>query len=153
MSFLTPLVLRVNDDDDGFVLDRELAYLGARERFEIPAGTPTDLGTRPRATSYLFDTYGRGTTRPFVLHDLLCRSETVSRRDADGIMERALLEQGVSELRASLLWAAVRLGGRLEGVTSAERLRLLRLLPHATLLLALTPLVWFWQVLFRALEG
>lgn len=151
-GFLTRAVLRLNDEDTGFVIERDLVWVGARQVFTIRAGSTTDLGSRPRVTSYLFEKFGEGTTEPFILHDFLRRSKAVSDRDADNIFLLAMLENGVSPLRAELMWAAVRLDTRLSDATAEERARVRRIAPTAALLLLPVPIVWSWQHLFEALE-
>lgn len=158
---MTPLargfhgLLRLEFGDDWDAQMRvltEMMWVGARQTFVIPAGSTTDLASVPASCTWLIARYGHGVTRAAVLHDLLRRSKMVSDRDADAIFRLALLDAGVSELRAELTWAAVRLDTRMSDATVDEWLRVARLLPTASLLLLPTPMVWAWQRAFRHLE-
>lgn len=152
-GFHGTLRLEFPDDYDAqMVVLSQLAWVGAWQTFVIPAGTTTDLASVPASCTWLIARYGHGVTRAAVLHDLLRRSGQVSDRDADGIFRLALEDAGVSELRAEMMWAAVRIDTRLSDATREERLRVLRLLPTASLLLLPTPMVWAWQGAFRRLE-
>lgn len=45
------------------------------------------------------------------IHDKLYTTGQLSRKDADGVLYRALRAEGVAKWRACLFWAGVRLGG------------------------------------------
>lgn len=153
MSFHGRVLLEVDTDDRGdFILWGTPYYRGARDSWPLQVGRRTDLGSVPPALSWLLARYGGKTTRPFLLHDELCKAAVVSRRDADNLLRRALLEEGVPELRARLLWAGVRVGSRLSDATGAERLEVLRTVPVAALLLWPALFVWPMQRLLRLLE-
>lgn len=46
------------------------------------------------------------------VHDMLYTTGQVSRKEADAVLYRALLAEGVAHWRAWLFWAAVRVGGK-----------------------------------------
>lgn len=46
------------------------------------------------------------------IHDMLYQDGTLTRKDADDLLYRALRSEGVAKWRASLFWAGVRLFGR-----------------------------------------
>jgi hypothetical protein len=110
-------VTQVNDVD--WLLNEPLVYDGDQQRFTVPAEFVTDFASVPRIFVWLIPTYG-SYTKAAILHDYLCRTGEVTRRDADGIFRRCLLESGVPFLRRWMMWAAVRLGGRFAGTTPAE---------------------------------
>lgn len=178
MTFTSPCVIQVNARDDGFSQFKPLGYIGSRQAFQIPVGASTDLASVPRNMDWLIARYGAGVTRCAILHDAACKGSllvwddaaekwvpaNLSRRDADGIFRRALLEEGVSPLRADMMWAAVRVAYlRDEGVplskavpdhmTPAEQAALRRLVPKAVVLLAPVPIITVWQSWFRRLEA
>jgi hypothetical protein len=161
MTWQGDCLLRVSDADDGFEMYQRMIYLGAREEFVIPAGMPTDLASVPAPMTWLISRYGGGVTRCAILHDALCRGlatditgrpVTVSRRDADGLFRRALVDVGASPLRADLMWAAVRLESRMSDATPAEQREIIRLAPKAAVLLAPSLPVLWWQRGFARLE-
>lgn len=147
------VLLEVPEDDAGlFVLRDRLVYVGARDRIVVAAGLRTDLGSVPPLLWWLVRPYGDRATRPYLLHDALCRDPGTSRRDADNLLRRALEDEGVPELRARLVWAAVRIGSRLDGATAAERAEVHRTVPLAALLLWPTPALWACRRLLHRLE-
>lgn len=89
-----------------------LAYTGAVDQFEVPAGYITDFASVPRIAVWLIPTYGRWTA-PAILHDFLltdCLPGRVSSVDADGLFRRALREAGVPPVKRALMWTGVRWG-------------------------------------------
>lgn len=117
MGFTSALV--VEEIDGTFWKVREpLGYAGADEHFEVPVGFRTDFASVPRPVVWLIPRYGVY-TRAAILHDYLLRSESVSKVDADGLFRRALRECAVSLPRRWMMWAAVRFGSRLQGVSPA----------------------------------
>lgn len=77
---------------------------------EVPAGFVTDFTTVPRlpVVYLLFDGYG---DRAAVVHDYLYRSGIKSRATCDLVFREALIADGVSSWRATLMYAAVRTFG------------------------------------------
>lgn len=128
-----------------------LTYQGATQTFTVPAGFRTDFASVPRSLVWLIPRYG-AYTRAAILHDYLCRTEAVSRADADGIFRRCLHEFAVSTPRRWMMWAAVRLGSRLRGATPGDFARwLVVALPSVVFLtvpvLVVTLALWlFWVV-------
>jgi hypothetical protein len=120
------------DADGGPLAGLELRYLGDREflveqpfrwvdprdgvGFDIPAGHATDLASVPAFLWGLVASYGRQTL-PAILHDALsdraddapAATGNAVRRDADLRFRRALIESGVTALRARTMWTAVAL--------------------------------------------
>lgn len=82
--------------------------------YEVPAGERTDLASVPPFLWGLVASYGRQTL-PAILHDTLAHradhapppSRYAVRRDADLRFRRALVESGVTALRARTMWTAV----------------------------------------------
>lgn len=132
MGFTSALV--VEEIDGTFWKVREpLGYSGAAEHFEVPAGFRTDFASVPRPVIWLIPRYGVY-TRAAILHDYLLRSGLVSKVDADGLFRRALRECAVSLPRRWMMWAAVRFGNRLQGISPAA--------------LAVFTVIAVWSVLF-----
>ncbi len=129
-----------------------LVYQGRDETFTVPAGMSTDLASVPACLTWIAPRYGTY-TRAAILHDWLCETKPVSRRDADGIFRRVMEEMGVSAPRRWLMWAAVRAGSHLSDATGHERLQWAGLALVAVPLLILpTALVWIGQTAFDLLE-
>ncbi|NKY58675.1 DUF1353 domain-containing protein [Nocardia flavorosea] len=151
MGFTSSLV--VEEIDGEFWKVREpLTYQGADEVFEIPADFRTDFASVPRPLVWLIPRYGVY-TRAAILHDFLVRTERVSRADADGIFRRTLRECDVSRPRRWMMWAAVRLGGGLRGISPAAfAVFLLIAVPSVIFLAIPTVVVTVFLVLFWCVE-
>lgn len=98
---------------DKWRLDEDLRYQSnvLANVVTVPAGFVTDFATVPRLpVVYLaFDGYG---DRAAVVHDFLYRQGEISRETCDKVFYEALLADGVSKWRASLMYAAVRVFGK-----------------------------------------
>lgn len=98
-------------------------------------GNSTDLASVPPFLWGLVASYGRQTL-PAILHDALEDAAALAppaarlerRRRADDDFRVALVEQGVPELRATTMWAAVRVEGYLRHATGRGVLLVLQLL-------------------------
>src|SRR5262249_50982564 len=111
--FLTRLRLEDSDTPDEWVVTDPLIWLEpGRGRLIVPAGTMTDLASIPRLLRNLraLDPNGRS-RRPAVLHDWLYQTGEKTRAEADQLLRRALLAEGVNRSVARIYWFGVRLGG------------------------------------------
>jgi hypothetical protein len=99
-------------------LTAPLTYHGTRQRFDIPIGATTDLGSNPRVAMALVTIFEVASP---ALHDRLWRhwvpltahlpsGQRVTYRDADGLLRQALMTQGAGLLRRWIIWAGVRWG-------------------------------------------
>ena len=73
----------------------------------VPAGTLTDFASVPKGFRWLISRvgkYGRGA----VLHDYLCNSHAMSRKEADRIFLEAMEALGVGWLKRRTMYTAVR---------------------------------------------
>ncbi len=151
MPFQGDVVVKA-DGSKRWILERQLSYVGKRETFVVPAGMSTDFASVPRPFVWLLPPYG-AYTNAAVLHDYLCRPEAgVSRADADGLFRRAMRELDVPVIRRWMMWAAVRLGSRLTGITPADFVLFLLVGVPSVVFVALpgvVVLIWlfaFWVV-------
>lgn len=87
-----------------------LIYRGNTETFTVPIGFVTDFASIPRILWSLVPPYGRY-TKAAVLHDHFYVTQSITRRDADGLFRRTMKELGVSRLLSRVMWLAVRIGG------------------------------------------
>lgn len=132
-------------------LAEPLVYQGAVQTFTVPVDFRTDFASVPRAVVWLIPRYG-AYTRAAILHDYLCRTGVVGRADADGLFRRCLREFDVSVPRRWMMWAAVRLGSRWEGISAKDFLRwVLIAVPSLVFLfvpvvVVTTALLVFWLV-------
>lgn len=112
MPFISdrPLTVEVVDDRL-WALTHDLLYQGRDDVFLVKAGFVTDFATVPRVFWWLVPRTGRHGPAA-VLHDFLCVTAPVSRRDADGVFRRALGELGTPVILRWLLWTGVRFGAR-----------------------------------------
>lgn len=103
--------LRVEEDGRYWRLLEPLRYRGNEEEWEAEVGFRTDLGSVPQLAQAVVRNSGEA-NRPFVLHDLLCRTPGVSYRDADRLLRRAMRELEVAPSQTVLVYAGVRIGHR-----------------------------------------
>ena len=151
MGFVDDALVVEQVDERYWRLREPMTYLGARERFDVPAGFDTDFASVPRLVVWLLPTYG-DYTKAAILHDYLWDAGVVSRRDADGLFRRSMRELGVSVARRWMMWAAVRLASGMSGATAREWLAFALVAP-LSLAFVLVPavtvqvfLVLFWLV-------
>lgn len=151
MGFTSALV--VEEIDGNFWKVREpLTYQGAAEEFEVPAGFRTDFASVPRPLVWFIPRYGVY-TRAAILHDYLLRTKRVGAADADGIFRRTLRECQVSRPRRWMMWAAVRAGSHLEGISPRAFAVFLAIAVPSILFLAIpTVVVTVFLVLFWFVE-
>jgi hypothetical protein len=102
----------VVEDSDHWRLIKPLVYHGARDRFVVPAGFRTDSGSVPGVLTWLVPRTGKH-NRACVVHDWMCQTRVVTRKDADGIFRRILRELGVGCFRRWVMYVGVRIGARL----------------------------------------
>ena len=101
-----------------FVVEQPFRWVDPRDGagYDVPAGVVTDLASVPPFLWGLVASYGRQTL-PAILHDTLSHRADHApagqggavRRDADLRFRRALVESGVTVLRARTMWTAVAL--------------------------------------------
>jgi len=79
----------------------------------VPDGFLTDFASVPWFLAWIVPPYGRGWTKPAILHDFLY-SETgnCSRFLADSLFREAMYSEGVPFWRRALMYYAVRICGR-----------------------------------------
>lgn len=111
MPFLSEPITVTVVDDRMWRLDRAVTYRGRDATFVVPAGFCSDFATVPRILWWLVPRTGRHGPAA-VVHDWLCVSKIISRRDADGVFRRALRELDTPILLRWLCWAGVRFGAR-----------------------------------------
>lgn len=114
---LPSLALRYLGDRE-FEVEQSFRWVDPRDgaAYAVPAGQRTDLASVPTFLWGLVASYGRQTL-PAILHDALsdgadhapAGAGDAVRRDADLRFRRALVESGVTVLRARTMWTAVAL--------------------------------------------
>ncbi len=112
-NFQTRIALTLNGR--GFSLIEDLVYDGNEEQFTVPAGFATDLASTPWFAKWLIRGVSEKRDKAACLHDWFYRSTPpgVTRKDADRIFFRAMIEDGANIWRAWLMYRAVRwFGGR-----------------------------------------
>lgn len=80
------------------------------EAITVPTGFVTDLASIPRIFHSLIPVNGPHSPAA-IIHDWLYETQTFLRKEADEIFLEAMRDLGVSWLRRSLMYSAVRLGG------------------------------------------
>lgn len=121
----------------------------------MPAKTETDFASVPKQLRWLVPKYGVY-NKSAVLHDHLCKrihdgKPIVNRSDADGIFRRSMRELGVGYVRRWIMWAAVRIGGKLKDADWKEVIRVILIaLPIAIVavpgMLLAQVLTWLYQL-------
>lgn len=128
-GFITPLVVE-SIDPVYWKLADDLCWIGSQgDKLFVPAGEITDFASVPTLLQSFAGRTGAW-TKAAVVHDMLCTrlneywaepARYVYRHadgvrpkfnavDTDNIFEKIMLEDGVGETRAALMWAAVRWG-------------------------------------------
>lgn len=88
----------------------------------VPKGFITDFASVPRALQWLIPPMGRYGAAA-VVHDYLCVTNHVSRKEADVIFLHLMRQEGVKPWKAYLMYAAVRAYARtVEGLHYLERI-------------------------------
>ena len=95
---------------------------GRKVAYFIPKGFITDFASVPRALWWLVSPTDYSVLRASLLHDYLYRTGNCSRKHADRLFYRKLIEDGTPEWKAKLIYWAVRLFARRvwEGYRSKE---------------------------------
>lgn len=115
MPFLSELELRHVPGGDAWKVARPLQYRDRLRRLVVvPQGYRTDLASVPRLAWRIVPRDHGPARRPAVVHDYIYTNQThrFTKAQADRLFYEALLEEGVGQLLAWLMYAAVRLGGR-----------------------------------------
>lgn len=112
-GFESPWPVAVSQIADGWELTARLRFRARDGReFVVPVGATTDFASIPSFLTWLVST--TTAIAAAVLHDYFWRvlvpQGLMTHRDADNILYEALRSLGVSKVRASTMWAAVRLG-------------------------------------------
>jgi hypothetical protein len=104
--------LQVEVIDEGYLLTHRLRYIDPKTSgiITVPSGFITDFATVPRIFRWYITGHGK-TRRPAVLHDYLYRNKAGTRKQADQLFRDALREEGMSKIRSTVLYLAVRLFG------------------------------------------
>jgi len=119
--FSTPLRLEGLSEPDEWAVLAPVVWLEGQLRIEVPAGFVTDLASIPRELRGMFDVNGPA-RRPGVLHDFLYCARHISRLEADELLYRALVAEGMSEFTAKFYFFGVRAGGQVHWDTRAPGL-------------------------------
>ena len=105
---LTPLP---KEDELGrglFALAEDAVFRVGADTFVVPTGFVTDGASIPRWARWALPEWGR-CGAPALLHDFLLQQPGVPKWAADLCFLAALRENGVPELRATLMYVAVRI--------------------------------------------
>jgi len=123
MPFVTALIVEDTERPREWKLAGALSYFSPslQQSIEVPRGFVTDFASVPRILWALIAPTGLH-TRAAVIHDWLYERHPVIQREdhvgpmhrleADEIFLEAMLELGVSRLRARIMYRAVRLFGQ-----------------------------------------
>ena len=131
--FTGDVVVKATVDGKQWELQREFCYKnpehlehgGTTGPISVNALLKTDFASVPRAFVWLFPRYGVY-TRSAILHDSLCRDDSVQRAEADRIFRVSMKELDVALLRRWVMWAGVRAGGMWEVVKGGGTWRAVR---------------------------
>jgi hypothetical protein len=106
-----PEVLVKEKGAQNWIVEASVVYGGKEQVFEVCPGEETDFASVPRVLVWFLPRYG-AYTLPAILHDHLWRIEapkgTITYRDADATLRRAMRERGVPFATRWIMWAAVR---------------------------------------------
>ena len=91
-------------------LTAHLVYEDEKYHVIVPAGFETDFASVPRLP-LMYLLAGDTAHEAAVIHDYLYRINGISRREADALFYRIMLETGEPRWRAWMMYSAVRVGG------------------------------------------
>lgn len=113
MPFSKPVLVEWDDDDEHMTVRLALSYLDPRNRvWPVPAGFKTDGASIPRFLwSFIGSPFNGAYRLPALFHDAAYCTPGVKRAEADRMFYDAMREEGVSFVKAQLMWAGVRVGG------------------------------------------
>ena len=119
MSYLHAKFIEIpsyNEGENGqFILEERMVYYSLiLDNIVIPAGFVTDFASIPRIFRAIHPVNGRH-RKAAVVHDYLCRSIEVKRKDADNVFLEAMKVCGVKGWRSRQMFLAVRIGGWMGG--------------------------------------
>lgn len=102
--------------DDTYVMYDDMLYRDplTNELYEIRAPFKWDMGTIIKFVPRIIVPHSDEMTYPSALHDKFYRTYEVTRREADAIFRRFMIEEGMSKTRAWIAWGAVRLNLKAE---------------------------------------
>lgn len=116
MPFLTPAVMTTHPDNKWRMVE-ELDYQFGQRIIRIPKGFVHDMASIPRPFNLFIRKHGNH-TEAAILHDWLYANtglinsfSRLTRLQCDHLFYRAMIESGVSQTKACLMFRAVRLGG------------------------------------------
>lgn len=107
MSFLSDLIVKVNDDGRTYTLAKKLEYACKRlgKTIEVPEGFITDLASIPLLGNH------RSWSRAAVIHDFLYYTNGISRLEADKVLAEAMKVLKVPFWRRALVISGLAIGG------------------------------------------
>ena len=110
MYFVDFVLLRPVQRGNGrWMVEEPLVYLSdAGSGYTVPQGFITDLASIPRFLWTVWPPFGKYTSAA-VLHDYLCESAWISRKDGDKIFLEAMEHSDVPALKRWCIYLAVRL--------------------------------------------
>lgn len=108
-AFLTSLDVRCLGNKEWALLAPFVVVVKGK-LIRVPLGFVTDFASVPRIP-LAFTLFGGIGDRAATVHDWLYSTGEVSRQEADEILKTLLVAEGAGGLRASLMYAGVRVGG------------------------------------------
>ena len=110
-SILTPIVASPLADGTYWVFDEPFSYQDDKQGLiTIPKGFPTDWGSIPRPLQGLISPTGHGTWG-YGIHDGLYASQPCQKADADDVLFRMNLADGINRLEDDLILDGLKIGG------------------------------------------
>ena len=98
-------------EKDNWVTDQPLTFISTKLMLEItvPAGFTTDFASVPWFFRRLYPKVGQYNAAA-IIHDFLCRCDSIPRKDADTVFLEAMSVLGVPAMTRHPMYAAVRVG-------------------------------------------
>lgn len=110
--FLNDLtVRRMIGSRNTWQLEQPLMWMCEKHSIVVPAGFVFDFASIPSLLTNILPKEGRAYDRASCLHDWCYTVQELSRRQADALFLKAMLEDGVNKMTARLMYRAVRLFG------------------------------------------
>lgn len=116
IKYLTGLKLRLAEDNKHFILEQNFEVIDKRGiKWVAPAGLKTDGASVPTwLRPVIGDPFKGKTLEAAITHDAACQYQTNSQKNSHRIFRELCEDNGVSRLRAWIMWSAVRVYCRIK---------------------------------------
>lgn len=116
IKYLTGLKLKLSEDNMHFILEDNFEIIDKRNiKWVAPKGMITDGASIPKwLRPVIGDPFKGKTLEAAVIHDAYCVTKLRSQKDTHRIFRELCRDNGVSYLRAWIMWSAIRIYNKIK---------------------------------------